>query len=143
MTWGGYYDGRRHYAVTCFNMDDPTPVILSHLRAEGAHGRIRVTWETATEFGAAGYVVLRSEHLEGPFERINHGIIAATGQPGEVAKYEFVDESVQPGRTYFYRIGEVAPDGAIEQLPDLTKAVAGGTTLYNLLPPQLRALLPL
>ena len=143
MTWGGSYSGHVHTGVTCFNITDPTPVILSGLRAETGHGRIRVIWETATEFGAAGYVVLRSERLRGPFERINHGIIAATGQPGEIAKYEFVDESVQPGRTYFYRIAEVAPDGAIEELPDLTKAVAGGAMLYNLLPPQLRALLPL
>lgn len=119
------------------------PVRLSDLRAEGGHGQVRVTWETANEVGTTGFIVVRSERPEGPFEPVHGSVVVAEGQPGQVMRYGFVDETAQPGRIYYYRIREVYDSGTINEIEDTAKAVAGGAGLYDLVPAQIRALLPL
>jgi C1A family cysteine protease len=132
-----------NFCIKAFAYPGPLPVRLSGFRAQGGHGNVRVTWKTANEVGTAGFIVVRSERPEGPFERIDGRVVAAEGQPGQVMQYEFIDETAQPGRMYYYRIREVFESGTINEHEDTVKAIPGGAGLYDLLPAQIRALLPL
>ncbi|WP_409468797.1 Tat pathway signal protein [Streptomyces sp. HC307] len=62
-------------------------------------GSVTVTWQTAA--GATHYEVRRATRRQGPYE-----LIAA-----RVAGRHFVDESARSGRTYFYTVTAVNPQG--------------------------------
>jgi C1A family cysteine protease len=132
-----------NWCIKAFTYPGALPVRLSDLRAQAGHGHVRVAWETANEVGTTGFIVVRSERPEGAFERIDGRVVAAEGQPGQVMRYEFFDETAQPGRMYYYRIREIYDSGTINEIEETTKAAAGGAGLYDLVPAQIRALLPL
>ncbi len=74
----------------------------SSLWATGS-GFLFLTWEANPEVFLAGYYVYRSNHANGPYERL---IDEPIGVP------QFQDFGVTPGQSYNYRVSAVAGDGA-------------------------------
>ena len=114
---------------------------MASLKAEGERGQVRLRWETANEVGVAGFHVLRAESADGPYVRVNKRLVAAEGRPGANQRYQFVDKTARPGRTWWYRLVEVEEGGRRTEYPEIVSATAEGSGLYDLLPEAVRGLL--
>jgi hypothetical protein len=79
----------------------PVAVTVSGLSARQVERGALITWTTIAEPGVAGYHVLRAEHPDAAYRRITEAPVAARGVG---ASYSFVDESVRPAQTYFYKL---------------------------------------
>ena len=70
-----------------------------------------IKWETETEVNTAGFNLYRADNRDGPFERLNDVLVPAADDPLAGGEYQFLDEDVEPGKVYFYRLEEVEIDG--------------------------------
>lgn len=100
-------------------------VTLVSFDAEGREGHVLITWSTAQESDISGFYVLRSTELAGDYSRIS-SLIVATGQLGP-ADYEYDDQEVINGTTYYYRLEIVNPNNNSE-FTDPISAVPGVAT---------------
>jgi WD40 repeat protein len=71
-------------------------------------------WVTSYEDGLAGFNVVRSTAVEGPYETVNAHLLPATGGESE-AQYTCEDPGALLNRTYYYKLQAVAND-ALEEL---------------------------
>lgn len=71
-----------------------------------------VKWDTATEVDTAGFYLYRSTSPDGEFILVNKDgeLIPSQGNALSGAMYEFTDENVAPGETYYYVVEEVEYD---------------------------------
>ncbi len=83
-------------------------------------------WQATQEKQTYGYLVYRSESREGPFLRVGTTIVRAKG--GEaVHSYEFIDDDVLPGNTYFYYLDQISLNGIKSRFSGvLAKVVEAG-----------------
>lgn len=86
---------------------------------------VALSWETASEVGAAGFNVYRAEVAGGDFTQVNAALIPAEGDELVGAAYRFEDDDVAPGRRYAYRIEEVEWDGRATLYPETVTVRAG------------------
>jgi len=91
----------------------------------GSSDCIVVTWETASEVDAAGFLLYRSDTAEGSFSRITEKPIPARGDPLTGAAYRYEDRDMVWGRRYFYKLEEVERSGARNRFPDVVEGRAG------------------
>lgn len=83
-----------------------------------------VKWTVANEDLLYGYLIYRSESEAGPFLRANKNIIHVHDQFGKGLPYQWRDESVVSGRTYWYYVGTISRSGEKAQLTTAQKVVA-------------------
>lgn len=71
-----------------------------------------VQWDTSTEVNTAGFYLYRSTSPNGEFILINKEgeLIPSRGNALSGATYEFTDENVMPGETYYYVVEEMEYD---------------------------------
>lgn len=74
-----------------------------------------IAWQTESEFDTVGFNLYRSETPDGEFVQINPQLIPSQADPTSGATYEYQDESVNPGDTYYYRLEDVEYDNTREQ----------------------------
>jgi hypothetical protein len=86
----------------------PTAVTLASFDANATGSAIELAWETATELDTMGFNIYRAESAYGLRTVLNRSLIAgqAPGSPMG-ASYQFVDNTAQPGVTYYYWLQEV------------------------------------
>lgn len=89
-----------------------------------------LTWETASEVGAAGFNVYRSPAGEDDFTKVNETLIPTQGDEMVGASYRFEDPNVKPGVRYRYRIEEVELDGTTTLYPETVEVRAGLPRLW-------------
>jgi hypothetical protein len=84
----------------------PQPMIitLSSFIAEPADGSVFLFWETSPEIDNVGFNIYRSEQKNGEYTVLNDNIIIAEGSPTEGMLYEFIDDTVQNRKTYYYKL---------------------------------------
>ncbi len=98
---------------------DPTfPFELTSLAADAEETDVRLTWETRSESGLFGWIVYRSEQSNGPPHRVNDLIVPAIGDGDGPVAYQYLDDGVARGRTYFYRLVGITHDGLVRELPE-------------------------
>jgi hypothetical protein len=93
-----------------------------------------VSWETASEVGAAGFNVYRSPVWESrEAVRVNPALIPSTGDETVGATYRFEDRdrALIPGRRYRYQIEEVEWDGSATLYPEAVVVRAGLPALWT------------
>ena len=85
----------------------PAAVRLSNLQVHCRGHLAELNWQTASEVDNLGFKVLRSASAQGPFEIITETMIptAAGGC------YSWVDDTVQPGLTYYYKLRDMDRNG--------------------------------
>lgn len=95
------------------------------------HATIIVQWTTASELDTAGFNVYRSNTPDGEFVRVNENLIPASPDPLTGGSYEFKDQNVIPGRTYYYVLEDIDNNGATNRSQDVVevKAERGGQLL--------------
>jgi hypothetical protein len=89
------------------------PVELSSFTAVSENGVVRLEWATMSERDNFGFHVHRSEIEAGPYARVTDQLIPGAGTSSEPHHYSYVDEAVQAGLTYWYKLGDVDVAGVV------------------------------
>lgn len=76
---------------------------------------ITVAWQTETEVNTAGFNVYRARSADGPFTQLNERLIPTKGSATTGAAYEYIDDTVEPGQRYYYRLEDVEIDNSSAQ----------------------------
>jgi hypothetical protein len=70
---------------------------------------VLLSWQTLSEESNAGFKVYRSEGAE--YRSLCAGLIPGNGTTSVPQDYAYLDESVEPGGTYWYKISDVSLSG--------------------------------
>ena len=81
-------------------------VDLRYFRATAQETKITIEWGTAAELDHAGFYVQRSSTANGPYQRISQ-FIYAQGDSLVGANYEYEDQNIMVGITYWYRLESI------------------------------------
>ena len=101
-------------------------LVLLLLAGAGCAAPVRIDWRTETEINTAGFNVYRGESPDGPFDvKVNAQLIPPSPDPMTGGKYNYVDNTAQIGKLYYYQLEEVERNGARTKL-GVTEARAGG-----------------
>ncbi|MET0555237.1 MAG: hypothetical protein ABW221_19500 [Vicinamibacteria bacterium] len=84
--------------------------------------RARLVWDAAQEDQTYGYSVYRAESREGPFLRVNARVVPVGAGPAPGA-YAYEDDTVEPGRSYFYYLESVSRGGVKTRLSGVVTKV--------------------
>ena len=94
--------------------DHLTPVELVSFRAAmNADGRVRLSWQTASETNNLGFRIERAAGENGEFDFL--AFVAGHGTTSRENRYEFLDRPQQPA-LYRYRLIQVDHDGGLQVL---------------------------
>ena len=85
--------------------------------------RNTVKWSTASEVDNFGFNVYRGESPEGPFVRLNESVVEGGGTTDETRRYRFVDEEIDPHRTYYYYVESISMSGERKRFTPVGKAL--------------------
>ena len=86
---------------------DPTFVFLLSFTAQDCNGAVCLAWQTAMEVANEGFNLWRLAEGDGDYVKINAGLIPAEGGPFGGAEYQYVDDGVAAGLSYWYRLEAV------------------------------------
>lgn len=81
-----------------------------------------IRWATASEVDNFGFDVYRSESEDGPFERLNAEVIEGAGTTDEPSHYEFVDDTIDPRKAYYYYVESISMSGERELFTPIRRA---------------------
>lgn len=81
-------------------------------------------WEASAERGVYGYLIYRADDRAGPFRRINSHVVRVPQDTDESHRYTYVDETVEPGRTYHYYLDAVAKTGTKQRFSGIVTKTA-------------------
>jgi hypothetical protein len=92
--------------------NDPTAITLARFEASSQADAALVEWETAIEIDNVGFNLYRSTLPGGPYVKLN-GAVIPSQWPGSVwgAVYTWLDEGVEPGVTYYYKLEDIEVGG--------------------------------
>jgi hypothetical protein len=62
---------------------------------------------TAAEIDTEGFNLWRSQAADGPYVKLNPGLIPAQGEADVEASYEYLDGDLEAGATYYYKLEDV------------------------------------
>ena len=68
---------------------------------------IHVKWETANQGSNLGFNILRSFKENGDYVKVNEELV----EPSSNHYYDFVDNKIAAGRTYWYKLEDIGKDG--------------------------------
>jgi hypothetical protein len=85
----------------------PTAVKMRTFQAHAYKHSVLLEWTTAHEIDNAGFHIHRSLSREGPYTRINQCLIPGQGYSVRGAHYQHLDEDVEIGVTYYYKLEDV------------------------------------
>lgn len=89
-----------------------SPVSILSFEAAGYDAAVLVKWRTGSELDHAGFNVLRSTRPDAGFIQVNPKLIrnfntSAFGR----GNYRYVDSDVENGKTYYYKLEDIATNG--------------------------------
>jgi hypothetical protein len=105
--------------------ESPVSIGLSYLAAWPSDREIIIEWSTESEVDNAGFNLYRAVSEDSGYIKINDSLIPAEGSPSEGASYEFIDDTVQNRKTYYYKLedidlnGETTDYGLVKATPKL------------------------
>ncbi len=79
-------------------------------------------WSTASEVDNFGYDVYRGDSENGPFTRINETPIPGAGTTDLPSRYQYVDDTIDPDREYWYYVESISMSGQRERFTPVFKA---------------------
>jgi hypothetical protein len=99
------------WAVFAADDDSPLPVSLTDFTARATPRGIELWWRTATEQENLGFIVLRNGEEIASYA--THHTLRGNGTTLTESQYTFLDDAVEVGRTYTYRLRSVDFSGTI------------------------------
>ena len=112
---------------TISNYFDPTAVEMANFEAKGQIGTVLIEWTTVFEIDNDGFNLYRSDTLVGGKTKINDELIP-TKSSGEfvMTSYQYMDQGLQMGQTYYYWLESVSASGVLNQFdPDSAVSLYG------------------
>lgn len=111
----------------------PLAVTLASFTAAPEGQAIRLDWETASELNNIGFNLYRSLTPQGPWTKLNDGLIAAAN-PGSVigASYTYLDERVKPSLTYYYMLEDIDRETGATQHGPVSATLGAGPRPFKL-----------
>jgi hypothetical protein len=92
------------------NCGELTAIGLSSFTAVPGNS-VTLNWVTETELDTSGFNILRADKKKGVYEPINEALIPSEGSATQGASYKFVDNDVQKGKKYFYKLEDIDMNG--------------------------------
>jgi len=96
----------------------PLPVELTSFTANVNNGKVKLSWETATEVNNYGFEIQKLEVRSQKSEEVvweKVGFVEGSGNSNSPKEYSFLDEAVPNGK-YSYRLKQIDFDGQFEYL---------------------------
>jgi len=92
-----------------FDGCEPTAVELARFEAWPEEGvAVHVEWETVTEVDNLGFNLYRADASDGPYVKLNEELIPSQAPGSPIgALYVWLDEGVEVGQTYYYKLEDV------------------------------------
>ena len=87
--------------------DQSLPVGLSSFTAISEGDAVTLSWRTESEVDNLGFNLYRGESKDGPFVKVNYGMIPGAGNSANYNEYQYRDRNVKPNQRYFYYIEDV------------------------------------
>lgn len=84
-----------------------TAVTLASFDVNPGNKAATLTWETGDETNNFGFNIYRSESKNNVFVKINKSVIPSQAVSGSGAMYQYSDENLKNGKTYFYMIEDI------------------------------------
>ncbi len=109
-------------AVSYQDEEPESTTAASEEEPESYNNTIR--WATASEVDNFGFDVFRSENEEGPFDRLNSEVIEGAGTTDEPQRYQWVDDTIDPRKIYYYYVESISMSGVREQFTPVGRAKA-------------------
>lgn len=81
-------------------------------------------WSTASEEDSFGYDVYRGEAEKGPFTKLTKSPVLGAGTTNETHSYQFVDDTINPCKEYWYYVESISTQGTREKFTPIFKAPA-------------------
>jgi hypothetical protein len=110
------------WAVFAADDDSPLPVSLTDFTARATPRGIELLWRTATEQDNLGFIVLRNGEELASY--LTHHTLRGNGTTLTESQYTFLDNAVEVGRTYTYRLRSVDFSGTIHDYELTASATA-------------------
>ncbi|MBI5374574.1 MAG: thrombospondin type 3 repeat-containing protein [Candidatus Schekmanbacteria bacterium] len=85
----------------------PTLITLSSFEVKQTGRKVALKWKTGTEIDNIGFNILRSESEDGQYKKINQKLIKAKGTAIKGASYQFKDNNIEAGKTYWYKLEDI------------------------------------
>jgi hypothetical protein len=102
--------------------DPPTAITLVSFSAAAGLGSATVAWETGTEIDNAGFNLYRAAGPDGPYVKVNDGLVAAKGDAVGGASYSYLDAGLSAG-TYYYLLEDLDLNGTTTRHGPVSAAV--------------------
>lgn len=104
-------NGVTHFSSWTVGNDTPLVVQLDQFAATSAADHVQVMWVTMLEVNTRGFNLYRSTQPTPPAMPLTAALIPAQAPGGQGASYQWRDEDVTLGTTYFYWLEEVDQAG--------------------------------
>ena len=108
---GGSLSTSSVYGTLNTGFDVSLPVQLSAFNAETEEGKIVLQWTTQSEIANLGFIVRRGTDIEGPYTELasyaESEKLRGRGNTAEATTYQFSDDRVESGHTYYYTLIDV------------------------------------
>jgi hypothetical protein len=89
----------------------PTLITLAFFDAKPGNNSVKLVWKTESEVKNGGFNLYRSELRLEKYIKINGELITAKGSSAQGASYVFIDNNVQNGKTYYYKLEDIDTSG--------------------------------
>ncbi len=113
------------------NGDDPLPVTLSTFAADIQRDRIIFNWVTESEINNDNFILKKSVDRDNFYTLAE---IPGHGNSNVSHVYQYIDEQVQAGNTYYYALSSKDFNGAMNFYDTLTVNFSDGTLSNGILP---------
>ncbi len=102
----GAYENERY--------DQSLPVELATFTAEKTDLGVLIRWTTESEVNNAGFNLYRSKNSDASYEKINNQLIKGAINSSVANDYEYLDNAIENGNNYFYKLEDVDLSGQTE-----------------------------
>ncbi len=92
---------------------------------------LRVAWRLQSQENVYGFNVLRADTNQGPWVRVNKEVIPGHGSTGVMHEYQYFDEGLTIGQTYYYQVEEITFDGRTDKITDSMAGKAKPRAYYE------------
>lgn len=109
--------------------DQSLPVELSLWNGTSKNGQIVLNWTTDSEIENLGFIIERAQTEKGPWNEIasfsKNNALKGQGSTNNVTDYQYTDEAVEVGKTYYYRLSDVDYQGVRKTHAIISVVVSG------------------
>jgi hypothetical protein len=133
VLFGGYDTSSDDETWTFGGGDYSLPVALSSFTALSEAGKVILSWRTESEVNNIGFSIYRSEEKDGNYIQVT--FVKGAGNSSAPRDYQFIDQEVEMGKTYFYYLEDTDVAGEKNRYDIVELVVTPAKILKVVVPP--------